>query len=147
VDSGFGLDATGGIPGSFYYDDFYMASTAMESFFCVDKAAVRQRGIMSLTDAQVHGPELCFIVRPTKYKPLFYYPTALSLYFGAKDLPLMCTCPRDLNNPGTRRRTFPHYPPSLPTPHALPRPTSSSPLTHPPFILCTAKAATSATSW
>ena len=52
------------------------------------------------------GPPLCFIVRPTKFKPIFYYPLTLSIYFGAQDLPLQCSCPRDADNAGCQDRNF-----------------------------------------
>jgi len=40
----------------------------MDPWFCVDKKAARQQKILPLTDAQVNGPELCFMIAPTKFK-------------------------------------------------------------------------------
>ena len=79
----------------------------MDPFFCVVKQALRDQGIMFLTDAQVNGPELCFLVKPTKFKPIFFYPLSLSLYLtNVWDSAVHCECPRDQRNTGCNDRNF-----------------------------------------
>ena len=79
----------------------------MDPFFCVDKQALRKQGIMRLTDAQVNGPELCFLVKPTKFKPIFFYPLSLSLYvIPYWNSVVHCECPRDQLNSGCNDRNF-----------------------------------------
>ena len=67
--------ASGGIPGAFYYDPFFIG---MEPFFCVNKQELSDQGLIHLTPAQINGPELCFLIEQTKYYPLLYYPTSLA---------------------------------------------------------------------
>ena len=67
--------ASGGIPGAFYYDPFFVG---MEPFFCVNKQELSAQGFINLTHAQINGPELCFLIEQTKYYPLLYYPTSLA---------------------------------------------------------------------
>jgi hypothetical protein len=104
VDSAFGLDASGGLPGAFYYNVFY---AGMDPFFCLDKRQVQRRGIFPLTDAQVKGPNLCFLVKPTKYKPVFYYPVVSSFRSTViGTITGQCQCPQDRDIPACNERNF-----------------------------------------
>ena len=76
----------------------------MDPFFCVDKQALKDQGIMRLTDAQIKGPELCFLVKPTKFKPIFFYPMSMSQYIGSDLIAVQCECPRDQLNSGCNDR-------------------------------------------
>ena len=104
--SAFGSAGSGGIPGLFYYDDIY---APMDPFFCVDKQAVHDQGMMKLTPAQIHGPPLCFLVKPTKYTPLFFYPMSMSMFYGgnlATSIYHHCECPDNQMEPGCNARNY-----------------------------------------
>ena len=97
--------ASGGLPGSFYYDPYF---AGMEPFFCVDKIAVSKSGVVPMTKAQIDGPELCFLAQPGVSGKLLYYPTSLS-FWQANDKNGTwhhCECPRDANEQSCNERAF-----------------------------------------
>ena len=108
----FGARSVGGIPGLWWVNPFYLPHAPI---FCVDLGAVRARGILPLTDAQVRGPPVCFLVEQTVNNkkaplapslPLFYYPFTLSMYLDAAAAPRHCTCPNDINVEDCNARNY-----------------------------------------
>jgi hypothetical protein len=94
----------GGLPGFYYFDTFY---PSMSPFFCVDKQAVQKQKIVIINDAQLNGPDLCFVVQQTELglQPLFYYPITQSfsqnITSGVFD---HCKCPQDALKPDCNKR-------------------------------------------
>lgn len=87
----------------------------MQPFFCLDKEALHKQGIFNMTNAQIHGPDLCFIVHQTNDQnsigdtlaSLLYYPISQSLYYDAEN-PIVyhCECPRDAKNPVCNKKNM-----------------------------------------
>ena len=100
-----GIWASGGLPGSFYYDPYF---PGMDPFFCIDKASLNSSGVIRMTKAQIAGPELCFLTQQGNSSKLLYYPTSLSFWVAA-DFNLTwyhCECPRDAKQQSCNERSF-----------------------------------------
>lgn len=96
----------GGLPGFFYYDRFY---SSMSPFFCVDKHAVREQKIVMINDAQLNGPDLCFVIQQTEIglQPLLYYPITQSFSQNTtSSIYDHCKCPQDTLNPDCNKRNM-----------------------------------------
>jgi hypothetical protein len=84
----------------------------MDSFFCVNKTALNERGLIKLSKAQIKGPDLCFLVQPTSMSQTLYYPVSLSFVEKHLNPPngswvsQHCECPGNAKDPSCNQRTF-----------------------------------------
>jgi hypothetical protein len=81
----------------------------MSPFFCVDKHAVREQKIAMIDDAQLNGPDLCFVVQQTEIglQPLLYYPITQSFSQNTtSSIYDHCKCPQDALNPDCNKRNI-----------------------------------------
>lgn len=99
----YGPSASGGLPGTWWIDPLY---APMEPIFCVDKQKLRDQHILPLTNVQINGNPLCFVVKQTKQIPLFYYPFTISMYIDSNLSIWHCECPRDAETPGCNERNY-----------------------------------------
>ena len=77
--------------------------------FSFSYQGVNDTGIMKLTKRQIKGPPLCFMVKPTKYTPLFLYPMSMSMFYGgnlATSIYHHCECPENQMEPGCNARNY-----------------------------------------
>jgi hypothetical protein len=87
----------------------------MSPFFCVDKQTTHDMGIYTFTNAQMKGPDLCFVIHQTSVAPLgfetqgplLYYPMAESLSRNKDtDEIFHCKCPRDKLDPDCNQKNI-----------------------------------------
>jgi hypothetical protein len=105
VSSAYGASGAAGVPGTWLINSFV---APMDPIFCLDVGAYRKKyKISTITDSQVTGPPVCFIVQGPIDEPIFYYPMTAS-YYTLPDTGQFahCACPEDGTNPQCNGRDF-----------------------------------------
>jgi hypothetical protein len=102
--SPYGIGAAGGIPGHFHISVLYAPH---DPIFCADIKGLRDKYKLDISDAQVSGPPICFLVKGAAFRPIFFYPITAALNYNLLTAQeTICTCPDDMHVAFCNERDF-----------------------------------------